>query len=138
MNMKNQKIGLFLLLAFFTGTFLLQRPSTCYSFEIQIEIAPATLNLQSEGAVVTVHTDIIYSAVDVSSIYLNGVFINSWKADNQGNFVAKFIMEDIKILPGLITGDYNLLKIVGLTKDKEAFWGEIEITVVDNVPRGGR
>lgn len=108
----------------------------CFGFEIQIEIAPATLNLQSQGTVVTVHTDIAYGAVDVSSIYINGILIHSWKADNQGNFVAKFTMEEVKTLDGLIIGDYNTLKMVGLTKDNVSFWGQAEILVVNNIPKG--
>jgi hypothetical protein len=108
----------------------------CFGFEIQIEIAPATLNLQSQGTVVTVHTDIAYGAVDVSSIFINGILIHSWKADNRGNFVAKFTMEEVKKLDGLIIGDYNVLKMVGLTRDKVSFWGEAEVLVVDNTPQG--
>ena len=118
--------------------FLLQASSPSYGSEtmiIDIDVAPNTLNLQSEGTVVTVHTDIAYGAVDVSSVYLNGILIHSWKADNRGNFVAKFLMEEVKLLEGLVIDGYNMLKIVGLTTDNEAFWGEQQIYVVDNVPQ---
>ena len=108
----------------------------CFGFEIVIDVAPATLNLGSQGAVVTVHTDPAYGAVDVTSVYINGIQIHTWKADNRGNFVAKFTMEEVKQLDGLIIGDYNLLKMVGLTKDGDAFWGEQEILVLDNIPKG--
>lgn len=108
-------------------------PAVCNAEEIAIEIAPNTLNLQSKGVIVTVHTDIAYGAVDVSTVYINGVPIDWWKADNQGNFVAKFLMDDIKLLDGLIIGGYNTLKIVGLTIDDEPFWGEQEIMVIDVV-----
>jgi len=104
---------------------------------LEIEVAPATLNIQSEGAVVTVHTDIAYGAVDVYTVYLNSIAIQSWKADNQGNFVAKFSMEAVKTLDGLVIGDYNTLQLVGLTKeDGEAFSGEAEILVIDVQPEG--
>jgi len=104
--------------------------------EITIDIAPNTLNLQSEGHVVTIHTDIPYPYVDVTSIYLNGVLIHSWKADNRGYFVAKFLMDDIKTLEGLVIDGLNTLKLVGLTKDNESFWGEAEIMVIDVMPNG--
>ena len=74
--------------------------------------------------------------MDVSSVYLNGIAINSWKADNRGNFVAKFLMEEIKTLPDLSIGGYNILKIVGLTTGNIAFWGEQEIRVIDIIPKG--
>ena len=68
-------------------------PAAAFSTEIpiQIDVAPNVLNIQSQGAIVTVHTDIAYSAVDGASVYLNGVAIQWWKADARGNFVAKFV-----------------------------------------------
>jgi len=62
-----------------------------------------------------------YGEVDVSSVYLNGVAIDSWKADNRVNVVAKFLIEEIKTREGLMIGDYNNLKLVGLTVDDESF-----------------
>jgi hypothetical protein len=106
-------------------------PATAAADEIAIQIAPQTLNLQSESQVVTVHTEIAYGAVEVSTVYLNGVPINSWKADNQGNFVAKFLMADVKTLDGLVIGGYNTLKIVGLTRDDVPFWGEQDVMIID-------
>jgi len=115
---------------------LIQVPTLCFGEEISIDVAPNVLNIQSEGQVVTVHTDIDYGVVDVYSVYLNGVAISSWKADNQGNFVAKFSMDDIKALNGLIIGDYNTLKLVGDTTDGVAFSGEQDIKVIDVIPQG--
>jgi hypothetical protein len=113
---------------------LFHAPATCYGAEITIDVAPNTLNLQSEGKVVTVHTDIAYGSVDVTSVYINGVAIASWKADNRGNFVAKFSMDDVKSLDGLIIDGYNILQLVGLTTDGEPFSGEQDIMVIDVIP----
>jgi hypothetical protein len=115
---------------------VLSSPATCSAEEITIDVAPNTLNLQSEGKVVTVHTDIAYWAVDVSSVYINGVAIASWKADNRGNFVAKFSMDEVKNLDGLIIDGYNTLQLVGLTTDGEPFWGEQDILVIDEGSSG--
>ena len=112
---------------------LIQVPTLCFGDEIidiDIDVAPNVLNIQSEGQVVTVHTDINYSVVDGYSVLLNGVAINSWKADNRGNFVAKFLMEEIKTLDGLLIDDYNTLTLLGLTTDGEDFLGEQEIKVI--------
>ena len=111
-------------------------PSHSYGFEAIIDISPNVLNIESQGTVVTVHTDIAYSSVDVSTVFLNDEPINSWKADNRGNFVAKFLMDEIKTLDGLVIGDDNTLKLVGLTTNNEAFWGEQDIKVIDIFPRG--
>ena len=107
-----------------------------YGFEISIDVAPNVLNIESQGEAVTVHTDIAYWNVDVYTVYLSGVAISSWKADNRGNFVAKFLMDEIKTLDGLVIGDYNTLKLVGLTGNDETFVGTAEIMVVDIDPKG--
>jgi len=123
------KVTVALLTVLAAGTF-------CLGFDIEIDVAPETLNIQSQGVVVTVHTDIAYGAVDAYSVYLNGVYIKSWKADNRGNFVAKFWMDEIKALDGLTIDNYNVLKLVGDTKDGVAFSGEAEIMVIDVEPEG--
>ena len=101
---------------------------------IEIVVAPNVLNLQNNGQVVTVHTDLPYSIVAGASVMLNDVEISWWKSDNQGNFVAKFNIEDIKGLP-LNIGQYNTLTLTGQTKDGVHFVGSTEILVVNNVPK---
>ncbi len=93
------------------------------------------LNLQSNGQVVTVHTNVSYGLVIAHSVSLNDVEINSWKADNKGFFVAKFLMDDIKNLP-LNTGELNTMTLTGETADGQFFTGFQEILVVDNIPSG--
>ena len=110
-----------------------------YCFEIAIEVAPNTLNIQSEGQVVTVHTSIAYGSVDHDNVFLNGILINSWKADSRGYFVAKFLMSEVKALAD--TGDLdvpgeNELTLVGYTTDGAEFTGSHVITVIDIEPEG--
>jgi len=119
-------------------TVFFETPANCYGCEISIDVAPNVLNIHSEGRVVTVHTDIAYGEVDVSTVYLNGVAINSWKADNRGYFVAKFLMSDIKALDSLEIDDFNTLLLTGVTAAGEPFCGEQEIEVVNNGPVGGQ
>ena len=115
---------------------LLVTPATSYSLDIEIDISPNVLNIQSQGTVVTVHTDIAYSSVYAYSVYLNGILIQSWKADDCGNFVAKFSMDEVKALDGLAIGDYNTFAMSGLTTDGEPFGGEQDIRVIDVIPQG--
>ena len=103
---------------------------------VTIDVAPNVLNIQSNSVVVTVHTDIAYSSVVGSSVYINGVAIDWWKADNQGNFVAKFDSDEVKTLDGLVIGDYNELVLSGYTTYSESFIGSQEILVIDNKPKG--
>ena len=116
-------------------------PSKCYGFEISIDVAPSTLNLQSQGQWVTVHTDIAYNLVVGANVKLNDIPISWWKADNQGNFVAKFLMNDVKELAydGCLTvpGE-NELTLEGYTQDDEDFIGTQTITVISNLPAGGK
>ena len=94
------------------------------------------LNIQSESSIVTVHTDIAYSLVVGASVFLNGVAIDWWKSDDRGNFVAKFVSDEIKTLDGLKIGDYNTLTLNGFTTGGEAFIGTQDIMVIDNIPAG--
>ena len=98
--------------------------------EITIQVAPNVLNLQNQGELVTVHTSLPYSSVVGTTVTLNGVAIEWWKADDQGQFVAKFVMSAIKSLP-LKIGDYNTLRIEGTKTDRTAFWGSASVLVID-------
>ena len=115
---------------------LLVYPSATLAFDIEIDVAPNVLNIQSESVVVTVHTDIGFSAVVGSTVFLNGVEISHWKSDARGNFVAKFLSEEIKTLDGLIIDDYNTLVLIGYTTDGDAFIGEQDIKVIDVASQG--
>jgi hypothetical protein len=101
---------------------------------ITIDIAPKTLNLQNQGEVVTVHTDIAYSLVSSAEVWLNGQPIAWSKADARGNFVAKFDIEVIKGL-NLEIGRYITLRLEGWTVTGDTFWGEAEVRVIDSGPR---
>jgi hypothetical protein len=101
---------------------------------IIIDVAPHVLNLNNQGEVVTVHTDISYASVDFETVTLNDIIIKSWKSDDRGFFVAKFLMEDVKELEGLILGGMNTLKLVGTTTDGENFTGTQDIMVINNIP----
>jgi len=130
--MKKVKNSIGLLILFLT--LFVQTGFGQTSIEVAIDVAPAVLNLNNQGEVVTVHTDIAYSLVTGSSVFLNGVEINSWKADDRGNFVAKFLMEEIKGLP-LNIGAMNNLVLTGETFAEIEFQGEQEIKVINVIPK---
>ena len=118
---------------------IFQVPGKSYAFEIGIEVAPNTLNIQSDGQVVTVHTTIKYWDVDPYTVYLNDIEISSWKADNRGYFVAKFLMSEVKALADsghLVVPGENELILDGKTKDGAVFTGTQTITVIDVEPVG--
>jgi len=102
------------------------------AFEIEIDVAPNVLNIASQGQVVTVHTNLPFAEVTASSVSLNGVTISSWKADDQGRFVAKFLMSAVKDLP-LKIGAVNTIRLEGRTTASTPFWGSQDILVVNNV-----
>lgn len=118
--------------------FLLILPAGAVAQEtIDIQVSPNVLNLQNQGQVVTIHTDIIFSQVLATSVTLNGVEIDHWKSDNQGNFVAKFLMSEIKDLP-LNIGEYNTMTLEGSKADGTTFIGSDEIMVIDVSASGRR
>ena len=117
----------------------LKAPTECYGSEIiEIHVAPNTLNIQSQGHVVTVHTDIPYADVNAHTVTLNGIAIQSYKSDNRGYFVAKFSMLAVKALVNddvLELGEITLT-LEGETRDDEVFTGSQVITVVEIIPAG--
>jgi len=124
-------IGRYTFLTLALALALIAMPAVGSACDNEIRIAPETLNLNSYGTVVTVHTDVRYSDVDVYTVYLGGVAISSWKADNLGNFVAKFLMDDIKAITGLVLNDYNTFQFVGMTVGGIAICGEADVMVID-------
>ena len=65
---------------------------------VSIKITPRTLNLRSKGRWITVHADIAYSDVDLTSLALNGVPVSRTVEDDNGNLVAKFLRSEIKAI----------------------------------------
>ncbi|MCD4681453.1 MAG: hypothetical protein K8S00_13795 [Bacteroidales bacterium] len=102
---------------------------------IEIQVSPNILNLQSNGVVVTIHTNIPYAEVGAQSVTLNEVVIQSWKADNRGFFVAKFNMDDIKNI-NLNIGEYNTLTLEGDKVSGGTFTGSEDVLVINNLPKG--
>ena len=129
---KSPLVGRHTLWALGLAIVMLAAPAAWSAEEITIEIAPSTLNIQSNGKVVTVHTDIAYSDVEVFSVFLEGVHINSSKADDRGYFVAKFLIDEIKGIPGLNIGDYNLLQFVAATTSGVPVLGEAYVMVINS------
>ena len=103
----------------------------------EIQVAPATLNIQNNGTVVTVHTDLPFSLVSSSSVTLNGILIQSYKADARGNFVAKFNISEVKdlVTQGMLALGQMTLTLEGYLADGTYFSGSQTITVVDILPR---
>lgn len=110
---------------------MMTAPTIASGCDNLIRIAPETLNLRSDGTVVTVHTDIPYSDMDVYTVYLADVAISSWKADNRGYFVAKFLMDDIKAINGLVLNEYNTFQLVAVTVSGDPVCGEADVMVID-------
>lgn len=103
---------------------------------IEIQFSPNILNIQSSGSVVTIHTDIAFSSVLASGVSMNGVDIQSWKADSRGFFVAKFNMDSIKDLEELEIDAYNTFILEGTKTDGTNFSGTEDVLVINKVPKG--
>jgi len=94
--------------------------------EITIKVTPRVLVLDSEGTLVTVHTDIAYYAVDTASLTLNGIPIAWTKADARGNLVAKFNQDDVK---DIVAPPSVALELSGTTTDGTSFSGTDMIVI---------
>jgi hypothetical protein len=118
-------------------------PSVGHAAQIQadIEISPKTVNLAFGGEVVTVHTNIPYNQVIGSSAVLyfgdQGVSISSWKSDNQGYFVAKFLRADVRTVEGLVIPGSNAFELWGATWNGDSFSGSDTVRVIYREPPRG-
>ena len=63
--------------------------------DFNIMISPSTLVLSSPSDTITVHSNIPYSAVDATSVAVNGVDVPFTKADACGDLVAKIGVDDL-------------------------------------------
>ena len=119
--------------SFIIFVFLVLLPAFSFAQEeISIDIAPSVLNLSNNGIVVTVHTDIPYSDVASESLFLDGVEIQSYKADSQGFFVAKFSIDAIK---EVVKDDVNLnhtFVLNGELIDESTFSGTADVLIIDS------
>lgn len=97
-----------------------------FADEIVIKVTPSAIVLESDGTWVTVHTDIALSAVDTSTLTLNGVEVAWTKADAKGNLVAKFAQADIK---AIIAPPEATLELVGMTEAGVEFSGSDTVLV---------
>lgn len=132
MKLSNAHVAFFCIVALGLGGVLC--PAVTLGFDIQIDVSPNIINLESDSEVVTVHTNLAYADVVGSTVYLNDVPVDYWKSDDRGYFVAKFLAEDIKDLDGLVINDYNEFVLTGYNIYYEEFIGVQDILVVDNEP----
>jgi len=93
---------------------------------INIIVQPKVLVIASESEWLTIHTDIALSAVDTSSLAVNGLPVSWTKADAKGNLVAKFDIEEVKamVAPGEV-----VFELTGLTNDGVSFSGTDTVCV---------
>ena len=93
-----------------------------------VAVSPQTLILGvDQGGWVSVHTDIPYGSVDLSSLALNGVMVSWTKADSTGNLVGKFKEAAIK---AIVTPPEEVMTLTGVSKEGVAFVGSDSVRVI--------
>lgn len=108
---------------------------------IDIDVAPATINLQHYGIWLTIHTDIDYEQVESAEVYFNwdedageeDAFKCWKKADDRGFYVAKCDIRDFGLLGGEIDKK-NTFTLKGETQEGETFCGEQQVMIIDRGP----
>jgi uncharacterized membrane protein len=131
-------VGLCLALA------MLAAPAAVHAQDVTIVVAPSVISFSSAGELLTVHTDIPYGEVVGDTVQLEHIVdstsfaipIDWWKADDRGNFVAKFLMLDVKTGLGLVPGEINALWLTGTRTDGSEFSGADEVLVKDRTASG--
>lgn len=96
------------------------------ALSIDIRIAPNTIVLGAPGAMVTVHADIPYGAVDTDTVTLNGVPARMSFPDDCGNLVSKFLEDMIE---DIVAPPSATLTLEGVTNDGDVFTGSGTVQV---------
>ena len=99
---------------------------------VVIRIAPNTIVLGDPGAMVTVHAYIPYSAVDTSTVTLNGVPARICFPDDRGNLVSKFVEA---LIEEIVAPPSATLTLDGMTKGGESFTGSGTVQVKARKPK---
>ena len=107
---------------------------------VEIVVAPNVINVRGAGVRLTVHADIPYSAVDAATVEIaddlgNRVAMDWCKADDRGDFVAKFVLDEVVAGLELRPDVINNLTLLGRTVDGAEFAGSDGVKVID---RSGR
>lgn len=126
--MKNLLFGMFCVSAMALMLFVAPVSCEAQSLNIGIVVSPSTLNIGSQGEYVTVHADIDYGLVIGATVTLNGIEVSFTKADNQGDFVAKFSIDQVK---DIVEPGTAVLTLSGYTSDGSSFSGTSTVRVVD-------
>ena len=92
-----------------------------------IAVSPHTLIIGADQGSISVHTAIPLSAVDTSTLQLNGVPVWWTKADARGELVAKFHEADVK---AIVAPPTTVLTLTGEMKDGSPFAGSDEVRVI--------
>lgn len=144
---KLEKVGFSVFLFIALSLVCYQIPKQCYGedeIRIGIDLSQSIINLQSSISIITFHTSIKAYEVDCATVTLTAdteqpvtVPVYRCASDSRGNFLADFLMQQIKdIKDNLEIGEENLFILEGKTRDGIPFYGSQWILAVDNKPKG--
>ncbi|MBU0968886.1 MAG: hypothetical protein KKA54_21220 [Proteobacteria bacterium] len=141
------KMAMGLLFCFLTFSPVLF-PASVSAFDIEIDVSPNVLNIESPVEELTVHTNIAFAEVNCSTVELDvagSITVPRLycKSDNRGYFVGKFAAAPLKdSADKLAIDEYNTFIMTGTaimtdtTTEVEEFSGKQEIKVIKVIPEG--
>ncbi|MHB9129671.1 MAG: hypothetical protein ACYDBB_01095 [Armatimonadota bacterium] len=88
-----------------------------------IMVSPSVIVLAKVDTI-TVHSNIVATAVEPGSVTLNGVAPTSIGTDNLGHLVVKFALADLELSPGEV-----LMTLIGAFTDGNSFSATDVVTV---------
>ncbi|MBU4260960.1 MAG: hypothetical protein KKC76_03635 [Proteobacteria bacterium] len=116
-------------------------PASVSAFDIEIDVSPNVLNIESPVEELTVHTNIAFAEVNCSTVELDVAGLIKvpqlyCKSDNRGYLVEKFAAAPVKNQENLNIGAENTFTMSGITVDGEEFSGTQEIKIIAIIPEG--
>ncbi len=109
--------------------------------EIDITVAPSTLNLSYQGPCVTVHTNLAYTTeLEANYVWtLQGVESYAVFPDDCGDLVAKFDVDDIATDLGRLTEPTAVTMTLTGVGNEVSYAGSDEVRVIDVTgPKNGK
>ena len=100
--------------------------------EVEIDVAPGTLNLSYNGQWVTVHTDLTYTLGEGLDWYLNDVLAEDEDvfSDDCGNLVAKFDVQAFTV-PDVVKLGNQQMVLEGRDGETVVYSGSSTIRVIN-------
>ncbi len=101
------------------------------TYDDPVIVSPSTISMDSKGVWVTVHAAVPFSLVNDATVTLNDIPVEATFADDRGDLVAKFYLNNVRALVESGTKSLTLTLVAVDSSGTVVFSGSDIVRVVD-------